>query len=272
MLATGGAALAAGAGLYASGKAAHTLANGFGLAGSATALDASAVALDAAAVRLGVAGEASAAEHAADKYLAGGASGGATSLGSTAATAAGVPFAVAGGVLAAGVLGSAAIAYGHHGEKAKPYQGFDEMFPKAEDEMATTSGGISLTEGDSKRQFGPWKPITKRMNMGGNSHARSLHPADPPRVDPSLTRVPGRFDPPPRLDLMGSGKGLQPPAPPQKVDVIVSPPAPMKMTWEVVPSSALLQIVEQVKTAALQFKAHHKTGPGGLGETDTGQN
>ena len=52
---------------------------------------------------------------------------------------------LAGGVLAAGAGAGLGLAYGHSKEKAKPYQGFDTMFPSADEEASpTTSGGLPL--------------------------------------------------------------------------------------------------------------------------------
>ena len=137
---TAGAATGAAA-LGGAGYMSYQIMNGFGLGTSATALDASAVALDGAAAALTEAAAVSGGKSALD--LAKTAAPGALAAAAGGAGVAGA--AVAGGVLAAGVAASGALAYSHHGEKARPYEGFDEMFPSAEDEDARTSTGASLT-------------------------------------------------------------------------------------------------------------------------------
>ena len=139
-----GGATAAGAAAGA-GYMSYQVMNGFGLGASATALDGAAVALTEAAAALSAKGTASAAENAAEKYIAGGT--GVAGAAEGAAVGAGVTTAVAAGVVGAGVLGAGALAYGHHGEKAAPYNGDAEMFPQGDDSYAAhpmTSGGQSL--------------------------------------------------------------------------------------------------------------------------------
>ena len=263
-MATGGT-LAGGA-LAGSGYAAYSLANGFGLSASATALDESAVALSGAAARLGAAGGLSSAEHAADHWLGGGAAGTAGEL------------AKKGGIFGLGTLGSAGLltagglafaggmmwgadaykkanpdefhahAWGAYGHRSVPHAGM-HMTPARRGD----NGHWVSDVGNNDFTLGSTGSFSKGPPAGGTIGGLSRLSAD------TLHRAGGMTE---------EARKPQP----QMVHVSFDQIPPIKMESTVTASSTLLQVVDGAKQATAQLKAHASdTGPGGLGETHTGQ-
>ena len=263
MMAGGTAATGA---LAGSGYAAYTLANGFGLSTSAAALDGSAVALDAAAAKLGGAGMLSAGEKTAEHYLAGGSL---AELGKTGGKAAGL-FGM-GALGSAGLLGGALLAFdGAVMYGAKAYQ---DSHP---DEFH--SHAWAAYHRYDPHKYGFHMTPTRRGDNGhlvsdvgtndftlGSSGGFSKAPAAGGSIG-SLTKL--------SPDVLRKAGGLTDEAhktPPQMVRVTFDQIPPIKGEFTVTASSQLLQVETAMKTATVQLKAKADIGPGGLGETHTGQ-
>ena len=263
MMAGGTAATGA---LAGSGYMAYNLANGFGLSTSATALDGSAVALDAAAAKLGGAGMLSAGEKTAEHYLAGGSL---AELGKTGGKAAGL-FGM-GALGSAGLLGGALLAFdGAVMYGAKAYQ---DSHP---DEFH--SHAWAAYHRYDPHKYGFHMTPTRRGDNGhlvsdvgtndftlGSSGGFSKAPAAGGSIG-SLTKL--------SPDVLRKAGGLTDEAhktPPQMVRVTFDQIPPIKGEFTVTASSQLLQVETAMKTATVQLKAKADIGPGGLGETHTGQ-
>ena len=111
----------------------------------------------------------------------------------------------------------------------------------------------------------PPAEIVRAPAVIANPYGALRAPANPyGALQPTFARLP-----PP-------APSLAKPAPPQKIEVGLAPPAPLKVevSVRVDASSQLIQAAGQAKAATVQLKAIAKapdTGPGGLGETHTGQ-
>ena len=237
---TGGTALAGGA-LAGSGYMAYRLLNGFGLSTSAAALDGSAAALTAAAARLGVAGGVHTAED-----LGGVAKG----LGGGAAVAGGIAIAVP--LIGAG-LATAPLIFARDpskalgGSKAGTYNAGNELpgFNEGLENQDRTAPKRNPYGGLTRNPYGGLAPMSRAGSISGSFAPVGYLDHD----RPTLARG----------------------EPTQKVGVSFDQPPPQKIDVTVTSSSALLQIVDSLKELKVQLKAKADIGPGGLGETHTGQ-
>ena len=240
-----GAAVAGGA-LAGSGVMAYNLANGFGLGASATALEGSAAALDAAAVRLGAGSAIGTAGQAADHFLVGG---NAIKTGAKAAGLFGL-----GTVGTAGLLGGALLAF----DGAMIY-GAPKLFGTAK---GTRYGGKQGQPAEDPDHPGMHFVSAPRRGSSGYWAAN----ASPPAPMPSLAPIAAARSNLPMLAGPGGGAPAR-----DKVAVDFNQPPPIRVIVEA--GSSLLSVVNDAKAASVQLKAQVRadTGPGGLGETSTGQ-
>ena len=264
LMALAGGATAAGGALAGSGYMAYQLANGFGLTTSATALDEAAAALTGAAAKLGAGSAVASAESAADHWLAGGAGGTAAQI------------AKKGGLFGLGTLGSAGLLAGgalaFEGgmmyaadayQRAHPDQ-FHAHAWAAYSHRSDPHAGMHMTAarrgdnghwvsdiGNNDFTLGSTGGFMKAPPAGGTIGGLSHLSAD------ALHRVGGLTDEARKQ--------------PQMVKVSFDAIPPIKLESTVTASSQLLQVVDGVKQATAQLRAHADTGPGGMGETHTGQ-